>query len=63
MGDRLWFHSVCAVAAWGHQMSNPLIAPPDWPNLGLHLSQWVVFKAAGYDMRQFYLIKPIPVAH
>src|SRR5437016_5291047 len=33
--------------------------PPNWPLLGLHPSQWAAFQSAGYDMRQFWLIKEI----
>lgn len=35
-------------------------APPDWPNIGLHPSEWRMIKSCGHDMRQYYLIKPIP---
>jgi len=35
-------------------------APPDWPLFGLNPAQWYYFEKAGYDMRAFFLIRPIP---
>lgn len=39
----------------------PVTKPcPSWPNVGLHPSEWAAAERAGYDMRQYYKIEPIP---
>lgn len=37
-------------------------APPNWPHIPANPAQWNAFKAAGWDMRQFWLVKPIPAS-
>lgn len=35
--------------------------PPHWPSLWLNAAEWYYFERAGLDMRQFALLKPIPI--
>jgi len=34
--------------------------PPHWPCIFINAAEWQFFEEAGFDMREFFLVRPIP---